>query len=128
MRGWLNLFSSPIGLVDCGLLLFAIVRITYKRMQEQRIPGFARCLAAFCGVAIIVSTISYGTAFVGVLLPMILIPLFHLTKNPGLVFVLALVGPQFLMPIGILVGYLIGNPMSRMFWSEPAADSDEIQN
>jgi hypothetical protein len=59
---------------------------------------------------------------------MILIPLFHLTKNPGLVFVLALVGPQFLMPIGILVGYLIGNPMSRMFWSEPAADSDEIQN
>ena len=128
MKSWLSLLSSPIGMVDFGLLLFVILRITHERVQEQRNPHIGRCLAGFCGIGITVSTISFGVAYLAIILALILIGVLRHARGFGLAIVLAVAGLQLLMPVGILVGYLIGNPMSRMFWPKPVADSDEIQN
>ena len=116
MKGWLIPITSPLGAVDYLLLLFVIYRIRLARIRERKNSSPARDLAGTCGVALAVAIIAFAIAD-GI--TFLLLLLVGRRQDSWFATLIAVVGPQIFMMVGVLVAFLTVLPLSRRFW--PAA-------
>jgi hypothetical protein len=119
--------SSPLGLIDYVLLVFAILRITHKRIQKLCNPSLTSAFALFFFVALSVSMIAFC---VEIILTITTEGAFIIHRGrgaaPGFFFVAVFLGPQVFLLVGIVAGYFAGPSFSRMLRADPPASVDPL--